>query len=169
MTGETEFWNVNCNKDFFESLHSPFENNLGLTFTPENPNECMRLLNLSHDQLKIMTSDQCGEAALLLHNFSFRLTKEISSKKALLNYYRECFYKTISKYVSDIKYLSAEERIAIAAEQDDYAKKLKFSIVKLQYIIDRVEYLPMKVDKVADMFNSLQIARRVRNDNNRIA
>ena len=167
MSGETEFWNTNCNKEFFDSLHEQFEQSLGLTYTPDSPNECMRLLNIPLDKLRIMTSDQCGEASLILHNFSFRLTKEISSKKALLNYYKECFFKTVSKYVSEIRYLSTDERLAIAADQDDYAKKLKFQIAKLQYIIDRVEYLPMKIDKVADMFNSLQITRRIKNDNYR--
>lgn len=167
MSGDTEFWNTNCSKDFFDSLHNPFEESLGLNYTPDSPNECMKLLNIPIEKLKIMSSEQCGEAALLLHNFSFRLTKEISSKKALLNYYKECFFKTVVKYVGEIRYLSTEERLAIAADQDDFAKKLKFQMAKLQYIIDRVEYLPMKVDKVADMFNSLQIARRNRNDNNR--
>jgi len=167
MSGETEFWNINCNKEFFDSLHNPFEESLGLNYTPDSPNECMKLLNIPLEKLRVMSSEQCGEAALLLHNFSFRLTKEISSKKALLNYYKECFFKTIGKYVGEIRYLSTEERLAIAADQDDFAKKLKFQMAKLQYIIDRVEYLPMKVDKVADMFNSLQIARRNRNDNNR--
>jgi hypothetical protein len=110
----------------------------------------------------MLSADECGEAAVLLVSLSFHVSKHINKLKAQIRYCGEAIMKNVSGRLSSYRYNSPDERMCLAISEDDFATKMKRHEVTLSCQMDRIEYLPLRLEKCADMFSSLAATRRRR-------
>lgn len=151
----------------FDSLLDSYENSIGLSSIPKDLEfTCMKYLYLSQDELKKMSSEDCAEACVLLNSFSFHLSRMLNKEKAKLRWCNEKILKAISSKLTDYRYFSPDERMALSVKDDDYAQKVKMLAVKIQARIDRTEYLPIRIEKVSDTFSNLSYNKRKNNERN---
>lgn len=151
----------------FDSLLDNYEKSIGLSSIPNNVEfPCMKFLYLSQEEIRKMTAEDCSEACVLLNNFSFHLSRTINREKSKLRWCNEKIFKTVSERLTEYRYFSPEERMALAVKDDDYAQKIKSLSVKIQARIDRIEYLPIRIEKVSDMFSNLAYSKRKNNERN---
>ena len=143
-----------------------YELSIGL---PAIPNDrefpCIKYLYLSQEDLSKMTGEQCSEACVLLNSFSFHLSRVINKEKAKIRWCNERILKSVANNLSEYRYFSPEERIALCIRDNDYAQKIKKLAGLIQARIDRIEYLPIRIEKVAESLLNLSFAKRKSHDN----
>ena len=143
-----------------------YELSIGL---PAIPNDrefpWIKYLYLSQEDLSKMTGEQCSEACVLLNSFSFHLSRVINKEKAKIRWCNERILKSVANNLSEYRYFSPEERIALCIRDNDYAQKIKKLAGLIQARIDRIEYLPIRIEKVAESLLNLSFAKRKSHDN----
>lgn len=142
-----------------------YELSIGLTPIPSDKDfPCIKYLYLSQEELSRMTSEQCSEACVLLNSFSFHLTRIINKEKTKIRWCNERILKTVANNLSDYRYFSPDERMALSIRDNDYAQKIKKLANLIQARIDRIEYLPIRIEKVAESLLNLSFAKRKNHD-----
>ncbi len=148
-----------------DSLLEKYELSIGLAAIPsEKTFPCMKYLYLSHEELSKMTGEQCSEASVLLNSFSFHLCRVINKEKAKLRWCNERILKTIANNLQEYRYFSPDERMALCIKDNDYAQKIKKLYNLIQARLDRIEYLPIRIEKVSDSLSNLSYAKRKNNE-----
>lgn len=142
-----------------------YELTIGLTPIPSDKEfTCIKYLYLSQDDLSKMSSEQCSESCVLLNSFSFHISRVINKEKTKLRWCNEKILSVIANNLSDYRYFSAEERMALCIKDNDYAKKIKKLSALIQARIDRIEYLPIRLEKVAESLSNLAYSKRRNNE-----
>lgn len=142
-----------------------YELSIGLTPIPSDKNfPCIKYLYLSQEELAKMTSEQCSEACVLLNSFSFHITRIINKEKTKIRWCNERILSSVANNLGEYRYFSAEERIALCIKDNDYAKKIKKLAGLIQARIDRIEYLPIRIEKVSESLANLSYAKRRNNE-----
>jgi hypothetical protein len=129
---------------------------------PVDGEGAMKYLSISQDELRMLSADECGEAAVLLVALSFHVSKQINKLKAQIRYCGEAIMKNVAPRLANYRYNSPDERMCLAIAEDDFSTKMKRHEVTLSCQMDRIEYLPLRLEKSADMFSSLAATRRRR-------
>lgn len=130
------------------------------TVFPQDDQGAMRYLNLSHHELNHMTAEECNEAAVLLTSLAFHVAKACNKLKAKIKYCNEAIIKCVAGKTTNYRYNSPDERMALAIQEDDFASNLKRQEVTLTCRLERIDYLALRLEKVADMFASLAATKR---------
>ena len=142
-----------------------YELTIGLTPIPSDKNfPCIKYLYLSQEELSKMNAEQCSEACVLLNSFSFHITRVINKEKTKIRWCNERILSAIANNLAEYRYFSPEERIALCIKDNDYAKKIKKLAGLIQARIDRIEYLPIRIEKVSESLSGLSYARRRSNE-----
>ena len=142
-----------------------YELSIGLTPIPSDKNfPCIKYLYLSQEELNKMTGEQCSEACVLLNSFSFHISRVINKEKTKLKWCNDRILKTVASNLSEYRYFSPEERMALCIKDNDYAQKIKKLHGLIQARIDRIEYLPIRIEKVAESLLNLSFAKRKNNE-----
>ena len=121
---------------------------------------------MSNEDFNKMSSEDCAEACVLLNSFSFHLSRLLNKEKSKLRWCNERILKVVSGKLTEYRYFSPDERMALSIKDDDYAQKIKLLSVKIQARIDRIEYLPIRIEKVSDAFSNLSYNKRKNNERN---
>jgi hypothetical protein len=148
-----------------DSLLEKYESTIGLSPIPSDKNfPCIKYLYLSQEELSKMTSEQCSEACVLLNSFSFHLSRIINKEKTKLRWCNERILKSIANNLQEYRYFSPDERMALCIKDNDYAQKIKKLYNLIQARIDRIEYLPIRLEKVSESLVNLSFAKRKTNE-----
>ena len=142
-----------------------YELTIGLSPIPSDKEfPCMKYIYLSKEELSKMSGEQCSEAAVLLNNFSFHLSRVINKEKTKLRWCNERILSSVANNLLDYRYFSQEERMALCVKDNDYAKKIKKLASLIQARIDRIEYLPIRIEKISESLSNLSYAKRKSNE-----
>lgn len=145
--------------DKFESILDEYE----IKVLPEDSKGALKYLSYVETDLNGMTYEECGIATVMLSNLAYHVHRCIQKEKAKLNYLKERLMKTIAPIMGQYTgYKSTEEKAALASEEDDFAQALKRNIVICQGKIDRIDYLPIRLEHCAQSFSKLQETKRRR-------
>lgn len=145
-----------------DNLLDEYEAHLGLPGmgVAEIEVEGARLLSLSPRILKTMSAVECGEASVVLEQFSFHLQRALNRERTRAAWCEENVKRIIAKVVGGCRGYSWEERRALAVTNDDVAMKFDALRVKCQNRINRVEFYSSKVDALSKSFLALQQTKR---------
>lgn len=130
------------------------------TVFPADDQGAMRYLSLTHLELNHMSAEECNEAAVMLTGLAFHVAKACNKLKAKIKYCHESILKCVASKTANYRYNSPDERMALAIQEDDYASNLKRQEVTLGCRLERIDYLALRLEKVADMFASLAATKR---------
>ena len=154
-------------EEIFDSLLDAYENSIGLPSIPKGLEfTCIKYLYMSNEDFKKMSSEDCAEACVLLNSFSFHLSRLLNKEKSKLRWCNERILKVVSGKLTEYRYFSPDERMALSIKDDDYAQKIKLLSVKIQARIDRIEYLPIRLEKISEAFSNLSYNKRKNNERN---
>lgn len=142
-----------------------YELTIGLIPIPSDKEfVCMKYVYMSQEELSKMSSEQCAESCVLLNSFSFHLSRIINKEKTKLRWCNEKILSVVATSLLDYRYFSAEERMALCIKDNDYAKKIKKLSNLIQARIDRIEYLPIRIEKIAESLSNLAYSKRRNNE-----
>lgn len=123
-------------------------------------NEGEQYFNMTHDQLRKLTWEQCGEAATVLAQSSFHLQRGYNKEVATANWARDLALRTIADEIGNYQGASAEERKQKALKGNEFANKLEQIRMYAQARSDRIGYLSSRVEFLAKTMLELQQTKR---------
>lgn len=123
-------------------------------------NEAMNLLEIEPEELRRMTAEECGEAAVILNSFAFHLQRAVNREMGRAKWADASVKKAITHSLGQQRGQSFEERRLLAIANDEAAAKLDQIGVQAQLRIERLSYLAAKAESVAKSFMGLQSTRR---------
>jgi hypothetical protein len=127
---------------------------------PAEDKGAMRYINMSQHELNAMSAEDCNEAAVMLTSLAFHVAKACNKLRAKIRYCNEAILKCIASRTANYRYNSPDERKALAIQEDDFASNTKRQEVSLSCRLERIDYLSLRLEKVADMFASLAATKR---------
>lgn len=127
---------------------------------PAEGHGAMKYVALSQEELHMMSAEECGEAAVMLTGLSFHLSRQTNKLRAKIRYCNETILKCVAGKTSNYRYQSPEERMSLAIQEDDYSTSMKKHEVTLSCRLERIDYLSLRLEKIADMFSSLAATKR---------
>lgn len=139
-----------------ENILQDFEKNI----LPEDGKGALKFLTMDESELGCLSSEQCGEAAIMLTSLSYNVHRAANKEKSKVGFLNRALMKNIAPRMGQYQYKTTEEKIALAIAEDDFAIQLHKAIVVCQAKIDRVEYLSIKLDNSAEAFKALQLTKR---------
>ena len=142
-----------------------FESSTGLPLnTPKTIEiEAKRLLELEPEYLSKLSAEQCGEASVVLEQFSFYLQKIMNRESSKIKWSNEAINKIIGSTILFQKGYGFEERRIAAIRENDAATKLQNIKVKHELRAERISYLSSKIDSLSKSFIALQQTKRGKN------
>jgi len=127
---------------------------------PAEGQGAMKYVGLSQEELHMMSAEECGEAGVMLTSLSFHLSRQANKLRAKIRYCNEAILKCVAGKTGNYRYQSPEERMSLAIQEDDYATSMKKHEVTLSCRLERIDYLSLRLEKIADMFSSLAATKR---------
>lgn len=111
-------------------------------------NEGAPYLNLSKKELLAMSEGECKTAATLLSQFSYHVQKALNEEKAVVNWCNTEINRAVLQQTNQYQGGTAEERKAKAIHENEYTRQLDKLRAQAQARVDRLEYLPNRIDGV---------------------
>lgn len=120
--------------------------------------------NLSSDQIKSMTAEECDEAAVLLSQKSAQIQVEINRHTRIKNWANENINAFIANQIinSTDKFTKYEMKRISVIQQNEYTNKLYGILRTSQAYLDALEYLPINLKYHSDLFSSLARSKRIK-------
>jgi hypothetical protein len=127
---------------------------------PAEGEGAMKYVALSNEELHMMSAEECGEAAVMLTCLGFHISRQGNKLRAKIRYCNEIILKSVAGKTGNYRYQSPEERMSLATQEDDGTAAMKKHEVTLSCRLERIDYLALRLEKVADMFSSLAATKR---------
>lgn len=145
-----------------ETLLNEYENGLGIK--NKNPNiQAEKYLTLPIESLQKMTPEECGEAAVVLAQYSFYLQKAYNEEVSKANWADSLIRRTLAKEAKQYNAPSADERRMMAINNNDFCLNLEKIKISAQTRADRINYLSSKVETLSSRFSELQYSKKGKN------
>lgn len=144
-----------------EKILDEYENSVGmkLDFTQDDVNENESLLAVSLSRAKNLTPRECGEYAVALQRYATYLQKLINKEQSRVTWAEESIKKIIAPRLQQQRGSSYEERKMSAIRENDAAQKLDRIRVNAQIRINRLGFLPTRIDAIARALGNMQQRR----------
>lgn len=163
MNGKQESNPTNCEVDIvkerirkIDELLDTYVSPLGIKYNQYlHIADIDRFLNLSMIEMNKMTSEDCAAAAYLLNQYAHHIQKEINRETAHINFARKQLEIEVARHDANYPGFKYEERCQHAIVSDNYLYKLSQVEVWAQIRIDRLAFLPSRLNKMADSLESL--------------
>lgn len=146
-----------------ESLDA-YEQSLGLKAAPSIVID--RYLHMQVEEMNRLQAEECDCAAIVLAQFAFYLQKAYNSEKGKANYASTMVDRIVMPKISNYKAPSAPERRQSAIKDDEAATKWEKLRNQAQSRVDRLDYLPAKIDALALRFAGLAQTKRMKQNVN---
>jgi hypothetical protein len=158
MSGETEL-TLEQKLNQLDAALDKYEKSKGLPDVVPH-GEAQQYLNINQAQLAKLTPEQCGEAAVMVAQFGFHLQKVYNREIGVINWCEDCIQRTITPELKQYNAPSADERKRLAIRGNEYASKLQRLKSIAQARVDRLSYLPAKVEWLSRTLLELQQTKR---------
>jgi hypothetical protein len=151
-------------KDRLEKLNAvlaEYERKSGLPNKPIE-HESEQYISITKAELKAMSADECGEAAVLLAQLSLYLQRIINEEHSRFSWAEESIKKIIAPMLSNYKAYSFEERKLCAINDNIEAQTLDKVRVNAKIRIDRMSYLATRIEFLSKTFLDLQRSKNIK-------
>jgi len=126
------------------------------------PNEVNRFLTMSMAEIRRMSAEECGEAAVILNQAATYIQLETNSIQADINWCEEYVAFLIAETIAGCgtQYTPFEYRQKIAIKQNDVAKQLQSILINAKARFQLLSYMPNQLRATAMAFSDLQQTKR---------
>jgi hypothetical protein len=127
-----------------------------------NKNEINKYLNLSIEEKRKLTAEECGEAAITLSQGAIYIQKEVNILQTDLNWCEKYIDFTIANEVLNLstQYIPYENKKTVAIKNNDVAMQLQKIINDINARITSVQYIPKQLHELARAYSELQQTKR---------
>lgn len=124
--------------------------------------EFHRWMGLSQAELKFVTYEECGEAALMLSDYAFHVQKLYNKEEALVDWCKEEIWLTIAPQMEQYRQAgqSYEERYYLAVHGNEYTKRLHQLKTGCGARAKQLSFLCQRLENMAEKYRNLQYAKR---------
>jgi hypothetical protein len=139
-----------------------YEKGLGIkNVSPDIPAE--KYLTMSQDEVSRMSAEQCGEASIVLAQYSFYLQRSFNVEIRRVNWAQAMIDRYIAPIMKNYTASSASERKMMAIKDNEFALSCERLRTEAQARVDQINYLSAKVDALSYRFADLQQTKRMKN------
>ena len=164
MSGNIESNRVDERITEVEALLLEYQRSLGLVPSIHNA-DIGKYLNMSVEQIRKMSPEQCAEASFALAQQALYVQQEINKHNQRINWAKTNINVIVTGTIDQYggKFTPFESRKVLAIKDNDYASKLQELVVKAQQMVDTLAYIPAKIKFVADMLSEYKRTKELSN------
>jgi hypothetical protein len=136
-------------------------NKLGLRLTQQN--DLNKYLNLTPDDIRRMSYEECGEASYILAASTVYIQLELNRITADINWCERALNFILAKELEQFggsKYTPYEQRKLLIIGSNEAAAKLNELIVNARVRLDSANFLPAQIKNVMTAINNIQQSKR---------
>jgi len=143
-----------------ESLLNDYEKSIGLVL--EGTDEASKYLNLTEDQLRKMSAEECGSGAYMLGRTSTFIQREINHHQRRMNWANSSIDHIVVPVLSQYggQYTSAPHKRIMAIQENPLCTSLQQLVVQAQLRIDTLAYIVMSVNNMSNHLSELGKSKR---------
>jgi len=114
--------------------------------------------NLSYEQLRAFTPEECAEIAYLLHCYTYYIQFSFNKLSAKANWLRTVINRAIAGTINSCgdTYSKQDERRELAIKQNSYANKMNDLLIEIQAKIDTLNFISNNIRNITETFSNLQ-------------
>ncbi len=140
-----------------EKVLEEYEDQIGLKVAGRKTS----YLNLTEEEIRGLTVDMAGEIATSLAFYSLYLQKELNKQIGRVNWCEANLRIVYGEQSNDYSsYSSYEEKKNLIIRDNEYALRLFQLRTKAQTVVDRLSYLPNKIEFIVKTLETLQRSKR---------
>lgn len=118
---------------------------------------------MNQQNVSSLTLDECGEAALILSQYSYYIQTVINKEKALIRWTNYSIEQVVTRDIDKYIGYKYEERLSKAIVNNDYASKVNKLKVNAEIKVERLQFLASKIDSIAKIYIELSQTKRRKN------
>lgn len=161
MSGEKESQTDEKLKELEEVLQS-YLTKSGLLIEPNI--EANKYLKYSSNEIKSMTTEDLGVAAICLQQYSFHIQKMINHEIMVVNWCESNIRRTVAKYGHQFPTNYYLEKVEKVTAENPWGRRLADIKKEAQARVDTLHYLSNSIKSYAESFLELQRTRRGKYD-----
>lgn len=147
-----------------DKLLEDYEKNLSLRVS--KPEEHDKYLNLTIEEIRTLTPEECGIGVYVLERYALYIQKQCNTEQARVNWLKANLKTAVIQLVGSFdKYLKYDEREQLAIKESEYAGKLEQLRQYAQARLDRLSFLPGKINLVSNALLNVQKTKSFANKN----
>lgn len=135
-----------------------YEQSVGLTTFISSNEDYRKYMNLSSNELRAMTAEECKEGAYLLSDFAHHVEKQYNREHALAGWCEREIWRNIAPDIDNYKtskYQSNDELKHLAITGNEYTSKLYLLQTGCVARADQLRNISNKIEKISDRLSSL--------------
>ena len=135
-----------------------FEQSIGLPVYVSSNEDYRKYMNLSNNELRALTSEECREGAYLLSDYSYHVNKQMNRENSRAGWCEREIWRTIAPHLDQYKtskYQSNDELKYLAMLDNEYADKLHRLQTGCLARAEQLKNISHQIDKIADRLSSL--------------
>ncbi len=144
--------------DKLNEILTQYETSLGVKIN-KTDSKVEHYMNLKPAELNKLDRDQCGEAAILLAQYSLYLQRQQNREKAVINWSDSKIKLQISGETQNYHGSSFDERRMMAIKGNSYTANLFKLKMLSQARLDTIEFLSGRVSFLSRIYSTLSGAR----------
>lgn len=166
MTNQTENGNSESVTDKWENVSEIIANYFGrIRLKSREPDGVIeKILGMPIEELKTLNSDECGEYAFALSQYSIFLQKEINYHESKTSWCEDnlsyMIYNIRPRFAEDT-FTKVLEKAAILASKHKVVKELLFMHVQAKVINKNLNSMSKHIDNITKILMNLQQSKRV--------
>ena len=144
-----------------EKILDDFEKSLGIIPTT-NTEETTHIFSMKSEQLRKLSAEQCGEYAFILSQQTLYIQHQINRNNQRISWADSNIDAITCGQVNNYggQYTPFAEKKMMAIKDNGYAKKLLEIKNKAKLVIDRLEYIPARINYMCKTLLELQQTKR---------
>lgn len=160
MSGERELKIENKVNSFIDSMLDKVNSlKVIVSKSPENTD---KLMNLSSEELRGMSEEECGIAATKLHQYASYIQQQynrsLSTQKIIESYINHLISKEYDNYGD--KYTKYDVKRNMILAGNSQGEQLSKLFLEAESLVDNISGLAYKISNIANSLNELQKSKR---------
>ena len=118
---------------------------------------------MNRNEIEKLSPQDCAASALIINELSFHIQRAYNREVARVNWAEQTTKEVVANEVSNYKGYSYQERLFQAIKNNEHARTLSKIKKYAKQRSDRLSFLASGLNNRADIFLSIQRAKRVKN------
>jgi hypothetical protein len=124
------------------------------------PGSVYRYLRLTESEMRALSAEECGEAAVMLSALAFKLQQEKNRCSSRALWCEQKLRKDLAVAMSRVHAYSFDERRGVVLAGDPEAARLDRERVAAEGMAARLDFLPQRLDQFVRTYLALQETKR---------